>query len=149
MKNILSFLAIAPGVIAFVPPSPFLQRSLLSPMEMTKKVADATKTEKMSNDKKYCIPLEEVCLNDLPKVGGKTASLGEMIQQLAPLGVAVPGGFAVSSTAYDAVLDRYQLRERLRLLLKDLDGKYQIKQKRQTMEKLSSGTKISLRGIFF
>jgi len=53
----------------------------------------------------------------------KTASLGEMIQQLTPLGVAVPGGFGVSSLAYDAVLDRFELRERLSLLLKDVDGK--------------------------
>jgi len=52
---------------------------------------------------------------------GKTASLGEMIQNLAPLGVSVPGGFGVSSSAYDAVLDRFELRERLELLLKDVD----------------------------
>lgn len=51
----------------------------------------------------------------------KTASLGEMIQELKPLGVDVPGGFGVSSTAYDAVLDRYELRERLQLLLHDID----------------------------
>ncbi len=52
---------------------------------------------------------------------GKTASLGEMIQNLTPLGVSVPGGFGVSSSAYDAVLDRFELRERLGLLLKDVD----------------------------
>lgn len=52
---------------------------------------------------------------------GKTASLGEMIQNLTPLGVSVPGGFGVSSSAYDAVLDRFELRERLELLLKDVD----------------------------
>jgi len=45
-----------------------------------------------------------------------------MIQQLTPLGVEVPGGFAVSSTAYDAVLDQHKLRERLQLLLQDIDG---------------------------
>lgn len=53
----------------------------------------------------------------------KTASLGEMIQTLTPLGVAVPGGFAVTASAYDAVLDRFQLRERLKLLLEGVDGK--------------------------
>ena len=53
----------------------------------------------------------------------KTASLGEMIQQLAPLGVAVPGGFGVTSWAYDAVLDQGNLRESLTTLLEDLDGK--------------------------
>jgi len=45
-----------------------------------------------------------------------------MIQQLTPLGVDVPGGFGVTSDAYDAVLDRFQLRERLQLLLRDVDG---------------------------
>jgi len=52
----------------------------------------------------------------------KTASLGEMIQQLAPLGVDVPGGFGVTSWAYDAVLDQNNLRERLTTLLADVDG---------------------------
>lgn len=69
----------------------------------------------------YTIPLEEISLADLPKVGGKTASLGEMIQQLTPLGIDVPGGFAVSSTAYDAVLDQSGLRERLREMMEGLD----------------------------
>ena len=77
-----------------------------------------------SDNNMYCIPLEKICLNDLPRVGGKTASLGEMIQQLQPLGVDIPGGFAVTSNAYDAVLDRFQLRERLQLLLQDVDGTY-------------------------
>ena len=46
-----------------------------------------------------------------------------MIQTLTPLGVAVPGGFAVTASAYDAVLDRFHLRERLKLLLEGVDGK--------------------------
>lgn len=57
----------------------------------------------------------------------KTASLGEMIQELTPLGVDVPGGFGVSSTAYDAVLDRFDTREHLTALLKDVDGEEQSK----------------------
>jgi phosphoenolpyruvate synthase/pyruvate phosphate dikinase len=47
-----------------------------------------------------------------------------MIQQLQPLGVDVPGGFGVSSTAYDAMMDQFHLRERIELVLKDLDGKH-------------------------
>lgn len=73
------------------------------------------------NGKVYCLPLEKVGLDDIPQVGGKTASLGEMIQQLSAIGVAVPGGFAVTSAAYDAILDRFQLRERLKLLLDGVD----------------------------
>jgi phosphoenolpyruvate synthase/pyruvate phosphate dikinase len=49
-----------------------------------------------------------------------------MIQNLQPLGVNVPGGFGVTSAAYDAVLDRFQLRERLQTLLQDLDGKASV-----------------------
>jgi phosphoenolpyruvate synthase/pyruvate phosphate dikinase len=47
-----------------------------------------------------------------------------MIQELMPLGVNVPGGFGVTSTAYDAVLDQVMLRERLQELLNDVDGTY-------------------------
>jgi phosphoenolpyruvate synthase/pyruvate phosphate dikinase len=46
-----------------------------------------------------------------------------MIQQLQPLGVDVPGGFGVSSAGYDAMMDQFHLRERIQLLLEDLDGK--------------------------
>jgi pyruvate,water dikinase len=44
-----------------------------------------------------------------------------MIQELSPLGVAVPGGFAVSATAYDAVLNQKNLRKQLQQLMTDLD----------------------------
>lgn len=114
MKLAKTFLFVgwtACGAAAFVPSSLVSRRSLV--VKLSK--------EQHSEKAKHCIPLQEIGLDDLPKVGGKTASLGEMIQQLTPLGVAVPGGFGVSSTAYDAVLDRFQLRERLGLLLRDVD----------------------------
>ena len=47
----------------------------------------------------------ELSLTDLPLVGGKNASLGEMFQQLAPLGVRIPDGFAVTAEAYRDALD--------------------------------------------
>lgn len=79
------------------------------------------KEENANTEVKFCLPLEKVGLSDIPKVGGKTASLGEMIQHLVPLGVKVPGGFAIASSAYDAVLNQCCLRERLKLLLDDVD----------------------------
>mmetsp|Transcript_284 Transcript_284/g.541 ORF Transcript_284/g.541 Transcript_284/m.541 type:complete len:887 (+) Transcript_284:327-2987(+) len=82
---------------------------------------DNSKPIQFADDHKYCLPLEKVSLQDLPRVGGKTASLGEMIQRLTPLGVDVPGGFAITADVYDAVLDRFQLRERLDLLMKGID----------------------------
>jgi pyruvate,water dikinase len=71
----------------------------------------------------FCVPLEDVSLDDLDRVGGKTASLGEMIQSLSAVGVRVPGGFAVTAAAYDAVLDQGDLRASLRRLFEGFDEK--------------------------
>lgn len=87
-------------------------------------VTTSTSADNDDETQTYCLPLEHVGLDDLPRVGGKTASLGEMIQRLTPLGVDVPGGFAVTADAYDAVLDRCRLRERLTSLMEGLDGAY-------------------------
>ncbi|MCF6207691.1 MAG: phosphoenolpyruvate synthase, partial [Sulfurovum sp.] len=48
---------------------------------------------------------KEIGIEDVAEVGGKNASLGEMYQNLAPLGVRVPNGFAVTSSAYRYVLE--------------------------------------------
>ncbi|NLC24162.1 MAG: hypothetical protein GX776_06810, partial [Oxalobacter sp.] len=45
----------------------------------------------------YVIPFTELRMTDVPSVGGKNASLGEMISQLQSKGVRVPGGFATTS----------------------------------------------------
>ena len=49
---------------------------------------------------RYVIPLEQLSMRDVATVGGKNASLGEMIGALARLGVSVPGGFATTADAY-------------------------------------------------
>lgn len=49
---------------------------------------------------KYIKLFEEVGIEDVPEVGGKNASLGEMIQHLTPKGINIPGGFAVTASAY-------------------------------------------------
>ena len=59
--------------------------------------------------------LKDVTLEDVPVVGGKNASLGEMLRELTPLGVRVPDGFAVTAEAYrhfcrDAGLDEQSTR---------------------------------------
>lgn len=53
---------------------------------------------------KYIRWFEEIGINDVPQVGGKNASLGEMYQQLTAQGVRVPNGFAVTAEAYQQVL---------------------------------------------
>ena len=45
--------------------------------------------------------LDEVTISDIGLVGGKNASIGEMIQNLSAANVRVPGGFAVTSAAFD------------------------------------------------
>ncbi len=63
----------------------------------------------------------ELSLTDLPLVGGKNASLGEMFQQLTPLGVRVPDGFAVTAPANKDALDAADAWPELHRLLDNLD----------------------------
>jgi len=64
---------------------------------------------------------DEVTIDDVPRVGGKTASLGEMVRALTPLGVRIPDGFAVTADAYRRFLESAGLDARLAELLRDLD----------------------------
>ena len=48
----------------------------------------------------YILWFDQLGMHDVDRVGGKNASLGEMIGNLAPLGVRVPGGFATTAAAY-------------------------------------------------
>jgi pyruvate,water dikinase len=67
------------------------------------------------------VPLTEVGLRDVAQVGGKNASLGEMLQQLAPKGIRVPLGFATTAHAYRQFIAAAGLEEKLREIFKDLD----------------------------
>jgi len=64
---------------------------------------------------------EEVGIEDIPLVGGKNASLGEMIQQLGGQGVRVPTGFATTAYAYRYFIQQAGLEQQLRQLFADLD----------------------------
>jgi len=69
----------------------------------------------------YVIKLAELGMNDVETVGGKNASLGEMISNLSNLGVTVPGGFATTAAAYRAFLATDGLDQRIATVLDDLD----------------------------
>ncbi len=69
----------------------------------------------------YIIKLAELGMNDVEIVGGKNASLGEMISNLANLGVTVPGGFATTAAAYRDFLATDGLDQRISAVLDDLD----------------------------
>jgi len=71
--------------------------------------------------KDYVRPLSELRMSDVPVVGGKNASLGEMIHHLAEVGVKVPGGFATTAEAYREFLAAGGLDERIQELLDRLD----------------------------
>ncbi|NIW24977.1 MAG: phosphoenolpyruvate synthase, partial [Gammaproteobacteria bacterium] len=69
----------------------------------------------------YVIGLADCGMNDVEHVGGKNASLGEMISKLNGLGVQVPGGFATTAAAYRVFLDEAGLDEQIHAILDDLD----------------------------
>src|ERR1700675_3323526 len=71
--------------------------------------------------KPYIIPFEELKNKDVDLVGGKNASIGEMISGLAALGVSVPGGFATTAHAYRDFLQQGGLDQRIRNTLANLD----------------------------
>jgi len=72
-------------------------------------------------DRTYLKWLHEVELKDIPTVGGKNASLGEMIQNLSKLGVKVPGGFVVTVASYEAFIAHNGFDQQIRDIVAGLD----------------------------
>jgi pyruvate,water dikinase len=64
----------------------------------------------------------DVGVADVAQVGGKNASLGEMVRELAPHGIRVPNGFAVTAAAYRYMLDQDDAWPRLHKALAGLDA---------------------------
>ncbi|MEN2994835.1 MAG: phosphoenolpyruvate synthase [Thermodesulfovibrio sp.] len=64
---------------------------------------------------------QEIGIKDIPLVGGKNASLGEMLQKLSPKGINIPDGFAVTAEAYKYFIKYNGLLEPIKKLLSDLD----------------------------
>ena len=69
----------------------------------------------------YVLPFATLTRNDVETVGGKNASIGEMIGQLASLGVQVPNGFATTAAAYREFLQQGGLTTKINAALADLD----------------------------
>lgn len=68
-------------------------------------------------DTRYVTPFVDIGIDDIPLVGGKNASLGEMYRRLAAEGVRIPNGFAVTAEAYRLVLRSAGIEKPLRELL--------------------------------
>ena len=64
---------------------------------------------------------KEINIEDVPSVGGKNASLGEMYQALTSQGINIPNGYAITAQAYFYFIEEVGIREEIRNILKDLD----------------------------
>jgi len=76
---------------------------------------------KMSRETAEILWFEEIGIEDVPLVGGKNASLGEMYRELTPRGVRVPNGFAITAAAYHEFVEHSGVATRLRDILTGLD----------------------------
>jgi len=94
------------GIAAAATGASKARRCSISKKAQQRMVAVALQARGGDDDTRVCIPLEELRNTDVDKVGGKSASLGEMISQLSDVGVPVPGGFSTTSFAYKEFLDK-------------------------------------------
>ncbi len=74
----------------------------------------------MEKNKRFILWFNEIGINDVPLVGGKNASLGEMYRNLTKKGVNIPNGFAITSYAYNYFLEEAGIKERLRKILSNI-----------------------------
>jgi pyruvate,water dikinase len=79
----------------------------------------ANNSEKRTNE--HLLWFDELGLKDLPRVGGKNASLGEMIGHLTGMGIRVPEGFAVTTSAFNLFVESAGLEEKIRVAIDGLD----------------------------
>ncbi|OGY90683.1 MAG: phosphoenolpyruvate synthase [Candidatus Komeilibacteria bacterium RIFCSPLOWO2_01_FULL_52_15] len=75
----------------------------------------------MDRKQRYILWFKETGIKDIPLVGGKNASLGEMFQHLIKKGVAIPNGFSVTAHAYQYFLRETGLRSKIKVILSGLN----------------------------
>ena len=88
---------------------------------MLKPMANQQTPDKVCLQDALVLPFTQVGIADIPIVGGKNASLGEMIQQLTSKGVKVPNGFATTAYAYGEFIQKAGLEPKLRKIFANLD----------------------------
>jgi len=72
------------------------------------------------NSSVYLADLHKVGMTDIEQVGGKNASLGEMLQNLTQLGIQIPGGFVITVAAYREFIRYNNLDEEIRKVINDI-----------------------------
>jgi pyruvate,water dikinase len=75
----------------------------------------------MDKKHKFILWFDELGIEDVPLVGGKNASLGEMYRLLVPQGVSIPNGFAVTAFAYNYLVEKAGIKPHIQSILKGLD----------------------------
>lgn len=75
----------------------------------------------MEKEKEFILWFDQLGIEDVPLVGGKNASLGEMYKNLAPKGVKIPNGFAVTAYAYYYLVEKAGIKEKIHETLSGLD----------------------------
>jgi pyruvate,water dikinase len=79
------------------------------------------KRDSMDKEKAYILWFNQLSIDDVPLVGGKNASLGEMYQELTSKGVQVPNGFAITAYAYRYLLEQTKSVDKIKKILSDLN----------------------------
>lgn len=82
----------------------------------------------MPQERKFILWFDEIGIDDVPSVGGKNASLGEMYQDLTPQGVKIPNGFATTSDAYWHLLKEAGIMDDLKKAIAGLDKNSGVKE---------------------
>ncbi|MEM4755733.1 MAG: phosphoenolpyruvate synthase [Candidatus Woesearchaeota archaeon] len=75
----------------------------------------------MDKSKMFILWFDQIGIEDVPYVGGKNASLGEMYRLLTPKGVKIPNGFAITAYAYEYLIEKAGIKHQIQQILSDLD----------------------------
>jgi len=75
----------------------------------------------MTDSDEFILWFDQIGIDDVPRVGGKNASLGEMFRNLSSKGVKVPNGFAVTAHAYEFLVEKSGIKDKIKDVLSDLD----------------------------
>ncbi|HXG46552.1 MAG TPA: phosphoenolpyruvate synthase [Methylomirabilota bacterium] len=126
-----------------IPPSKPPAPARATTLAAQRRPARAAKT-KPAGDRRFVRWFADLSLNDVPLVGGKNASLGEMYRELTPQGVRVPNGFAVTAEAYRHLLREAGLEPRIRRALAGLDTRdvAQLRQRGSLVRSLILGASL-------
>lgn len=93
---------------------------------------------------KYTLLLENVSFEQIQLVGGKNASLGEMIKNLTNIGINIPGGFALTVDAYQEFLNYNDLKTKIKTLINAIDMEDLVSLRKGAMQVLNKLSKRDL-----